>query len=133
MVDNFNLMFTLQVFCRLSIVDCTGGFMADSRSEYYIPDNNIQASSAYSSYFNTYKARDGRLHGSLYWSPTYADNQPWIQADLGRLVNVFGIQSQGGAGYYWTTTLKVSTFLNVPGIGDVGDFITEGVDVKVCT
>ena len=106
--------------------------MTDSNSEYYIPDSSIQASSLYNS---NYKASNGRLRGSSCWEPAGGDAQPWIEADLGRHVNVHGIQTQGGSGYYyhWVTTLKVSTFQQVPGAGDAGDFITEGNGViKVC-
>ena len=104
--------------------------MSDPNSEYYIPDSSIQASSVWSS---NYKASNGRLHGGIYWSPG-ADAQPWIEADLGRLVNVYGILTQGDGYtmYYWVTTLIVSTFQQVPGAGDVGDFITEGNEIKVC-
>ena len=107
----------------MSMTGCTGGFMSDPNSEYYIPDGNIQVSS------ERYKL--GRLHGDV-WLPASDDTQPWIQADIGRLVNVYGIQTQGDGTAYWVTTLKVSTFQNVPGTGDVGDFIQEGSDVKVC-
>ena len=115
------------------MTDCTGGFMADPNSEYYIPDSSIQASTELSSY---YKASDGRLHGdNKWWEPAGGDAKPWIEADLGRLVNVHGIQTQG-CGYYmyydWVTTLKVSTFPQIPGAGDAGDFITERNEIKVC-
>ena len=113
----------------MSMTGCTGGFMSDPNSEYYIPDGSIQASSDSGSY---YKASKGRLHGRPGWLPDYDDTQKWIQADIGRLVNVYGIQTQGDGTGYWVTTLKVSTFQNVPRTGDVGDFIQEGSDVKVC-
>ena len=115
----------------MSMTGCTGGFMSDPNSEYYIPDGSIQASSE-SGY---YKASKGRLHGRpAGWLPDYDDTQKWIQADIGRLVNMYGIRTQGHniESPYWVTTLKVSTFQNVPGTGDVGDFIQEGSDVKVC-
>ena len=112
------------------LTDCTGRFMADPNSKYYIPDSSIQASSEY---LSLYKANMGRLHGTINcWIPDYDPyTQPWIQADLGRLVNVSGIQTQGGAGFHWITTLKVSTFHNEPGIKDVGDFIQDGNKAKV--
>ena len=109
---------------------CAGGFMSDPNSEFYIPDGSIQASSEHTS---NYVASSGRLHGSGRWRPADSDTKPWIQADLGRLVNMDGIQTQGNGNGRWTTTLKVSTFQNVPGMGDNGAFIKNknGV-VKVC-
>ena len=110
------------------MTDCTGGFTSDPVSEYYIPDGSIQASSERDS---TMAASEGRLHGNVRWRPANSDTQAWIQADLGRLVNVYGIQTQGSGVYNWVTTLKVSTFQNVPGMGDVGNFIHDGSDVMV--
>ena len=106
--------------------------MADPASQYYIPDSSIQASSEYNS---DHKAIYGRLHPSThYWVPADADAQPWIEADLDHLVNVYGIQTQGAADgfFYCVTTLKVSTFQQEPGAGDSGDFIKEGNETKVC-
>ena len=112
------------------MTDCTVGFMSVSNSEYYVPDTSIQASSA--DPMGGYEAYNARLHGNGNWYPDTGDTQPWIQADLGREVEVYGIQIQGDGGYYWVTTLKVSTFQNVPETGEVGDFIQDGNDVKVC-
>ena len=130
MVDKLNLMFhNFSVICTYPITDCTGGFMSNPNSEYYIPDSSIKASSEFDS---SYKASKARLHGIYCWFPADADAQPWIEADLGLLVNVSGIQT-GGSGYtYWVTTLKVSTFQQVPGAGDAGYFIKHGNDIKVC-
>ena len=112
----------------MAITGCTGGFMSNPNSEYYIPDSNIQASTEASA---DYKASNGRLHGNISWYPHYDDAKPWIESDLGRLVNVSGIQTQGTGSSGWVTTLKVSTFPNVPVSGD-GDFIQVGNIVKVC-
>ena len=113
------------------MTDCTGGFMSDPNSEYYIPDSSIQVSSEANSYY--YPARNGRLHHDSFgwYASASGDTHPWIQADLGRLVDVFGIQTQGNGDTRWVTTLKVSTFPNVPVSGD-GDFIQVGNIVKVC-
>ena len=111
------------------MTDCNGGFMSDLNSEYYIPDSSIQASSELSSF---YIASRGRLHASRHgWLAHYNDNYPWIQADLGRLVNMYGIQTQGSGDANWVTTLKVSTS-QVPGAGDAGDFIKDWNEIKVC-
>ena len=101
--------------------------MADSNSEYYIPDDSIQASSEYAGGY--YAAIYGRLDSSRCWYPADGDIQPWIETDFGRLVIVSGIKAQG-CGVHWVTTLKVSTFQEVSG---TEDFIrTEGNEVKVC-
>ena len=111
------------------MTECAGGFMSDPNSEYYIPDSSIQASSEYSP---KYKASYGRLHNSVRWVAATHDTQPWIEADLGRLFNVCGIQTQGSGTTNWLITLKVSTYRNVPVMGDSGDFIQYGNEVKVC-
>ena len=123
---------SLIIISSLPMADCTGGFMSDPNSEYNIPDGSIQASSILSP---NYKASYGRLHGNIYWIPGSHDRfliQAWIQADLGRLVNVYGIQTQGSGVSNWVTTLKVSTSQTGPELGDGGDFIQDGSDVRVC-
>ena len=113
----------------LPMTDCTGGFMSDPVSEYYIPDGSIQASTEWDS---IRRASYGRLHeDGRAWVPAPTDTQPWIEADIGRVVNVYGIQTQGNGGVRWVTTLKVSTFQNVPGMENVGEFIRDENDVKV--
>ena len=123
-------MYTLQcVYYPFPMTDCTGGFMSNPNSTYYIPDSSIKASSEYASY---HPASYGRLYGSERWLSAVADSHPWIQADLGRMVNnVSGIQTQGDKFSWWVITLKVSTFQNVSGSGD-GDFIQDENEVKVC-
>ena len=129
MDDNVNLIHHFYIICPFSMTDCTGGFVADPNSKYYVPDGSIQASSEHSL---IEKASYGRLHGSSCWMPAATDAQPWIDADLGRPVNVYGIQTQGGCYAWWVTSLKVSTSQQVPGAGrDVGDFIKEGNEIKV--
>ena len=103
--------------------------MSDPNSDNYIPDGSIQASSEFSS---ATVPSYGRLNGNNYWVPADSDTDPWIQVDIGRLVNVYEIQTQGCGGANWVTTLKVSTFQQVPaGAGDVGDFITYENEIKV--
>ena len=75
-----------------------------------IPDENIQASSEYSSYnMHAYKAR---LNAATAWA---ANNDiPWIQADIGYQTYISGVITQGDNGYGgfddWVTSFKVSTF-----------------------
>ena len=77
-----------------------------------IPDENIQASSIYSTY---YRASYARLNSvdPLYqsWYAATTDSQPWIQADIGYQTKVSGIVTQGHLHNY-PTTFKVSTFFN---------------------
>ena len=112
----------------MAITGCTGGFMSNPNSEYYIPDSSIQASSEWSSIF---KASNGRLHDGNGWYASKGDTNPWIEADLGLPVDGYGIQTQGKYSN-WVTTLKVSTFQNVPGSGGDGDFILDRNESKVC-
>ena len=105
--------------------------MSDPNSDNYIPDGSIQASSEISS--SNHKASYGRLNGNNQWIAATSDNVPWIQADIGRLVNMYGIQTQGRSSSYWVTTLKVSTFQHVPVAGDNGDSVRDGGNgIKVC-
>ena len=101
--------------------------MSDPNSDNYIPDGSITASVSYSSYIASF----GRLNGYNKRWAVNNDNDPWIQADIGRLVNMYGIQTQGSGSVSRVATLKVSTFQNVPGSGD-GDFIQDENEVKVC-
>ena len=113
------------------MTDCTGGFMANPKSQYYVPDDSIQASSSES---YDYRASYGRLHAeNKYWEPAGDDAKPWIEADLGRSVDVYGIQTQGDYTRSWVTTLKVSTFQQVYNYEYDGDFIKEEWnEFKVC-
>ena len=71
-----------------------------------IPNENIQASSVYGSFY----AWMARLNGN-FWAANLNDVQPWIQADLGYQTYVSGVVTQGDGSYKnWVTSLKVSTF-----------------------
>ena len=111
------------------MTDCTGGFTSDPNSEHYIPDSSITASSEY---LSVYLASEGRLHDdSRGWIPDQSDTQAWIQADIGSVVNVYGLQTQLFDADAADTLITVSIFQNIPGMEDVGDFIKDGNDDEV--
>lgn len=76
-----------------------------------IPDNAITASSFYD---HSYKPGNGRLNvnkGMCSWTTTYkARSNSWFQVDLGRLVTVTGIATQGScrASAEWTKSFSIS-------------------------
>ena len=68
----------------------------------------------------------------------HGDPYPWLQADIGRLVNLYGIKMQGGVNEangnrYWVTIVKISTFQDVEDATEEtsGDFIEDKDGVKV--
>ena len=94
--------------------------MSNPDSAYYVGDSQIQASSERN------PAIYARIQSYDFWMPAQGDSSPWIQADLGRRVNIYGLKTQGGGANFWVEALTVSTFQALPGEGDSGDFIQDG-------
>ena len=97
-----------------------------------IPNNNIKASTIFSSGYAAYRARLDGTTGS--WVAKSSDNEPWIEADIGSLATVSGLvtQGDGGDGSYddWVTSLRVSFKLSSDEGGD-GTFIEDDNGPKV--
>ena len=74
-----------------------------------IPDNQLSASSEYSS---GYQAAYGRLNGDRgdgWCAKEAARDDDWLQVDLGRTIEVCGVATQGDRnGNEWTTYFKMS-------------------------
>ena len=74
-----------------------------------IPDNQLTASSEYSS---GYQAAYGRLNGDRgdgWCAKEAARDDDWLQVDLGRTIEVCGVATQGDRnGNEWTTDFKMS-------------------------
>ena len=93
---------------------------------YDIPDENVKASSTYSS---TFPPRDGRLNvPNKAWFAGQQESEPWIQANIGYQTHVSSVATQGYAGNY-VKTFKVSTFLS--SLDDEEEFVKEASEVKV--
>ena len=80
-----------------------------------IPDNQITASSYYSS---NHAPRMGRLNyplGAHAWCATSIDTNQWLKFDLGHTMLVTGIvtQSKGNGNPQWVTAYKVSTIRDI--------------------
>ena len=120
---------SLLIISPFPMTGCTGIFMSDPNSEHYIPDSSITASSEF---LSVYLASEGRLQDdSIGWIPDDTDTQACIQADIGHVVNVYGLQTQLFDADAADTLIKVSIFQNIPNMGDVGDFIKDGNDDEV--
>lgn len=78
-----------------------------------IPDLAITASSAYGG--NLAKAAFARLHGTLSWPADRLEVGEWLQVDLGKIMIVTKVATQGmayGPFLKWVTKYKISGSMN---------------------
>eukprot|EP00162_Nutomonas_longa_P013805 comp21711_c0_seq9/m.48361 comp21711_c0_seq9/g.48361 ORF comp21711_c0_seq9/g.48361 comp21711_c0_seq9/m.48361 type:complete len:974 (-) comp21711_c0_seq9:98-3019(-) len=79
---------------------------------YTIPDSAFSASSAHGNNWGYYGPQWSRLDGSANWGGWIPNNNragEWIQVDLGKVVDVGGIATQGRAhGSYWVTSYTLA-------------------------
>ncbi|CAH1802618.1 unnamed protein product [Owenia fusiformis] len=90
--------------------ECVGEFLV-SGPNHRVADNTLIASTVWDRYHGPSRARLGTQELNPYkgaWSSAIKVNQ-WIQADLGKLMQVNGVVTQGRDGaYQWVTSYKVS-------------------------
>ncbi|CAH1802617.1 unnamed protein product [Owenia fusiformis] len=83
-----------------------------SRTYPRVEDDALTASSEWNSNLGPSRARLGTQYQDPFagaWSPKTADLNQWIQVDLGRLVQVNGVVTQGRSDQdHWTKSYKVS-------------------------
>ena len=106
---------------------CESGLgMEDGR----IPDNNIIASSKYSSGVEAYYGRLNRQEGS--WTARTNNLNQWIQVDLSELKHMSGVITQGRNSYsQWVTKFVVQYSTN----GETWSSVTDvnGQQVRIFT
>ncbi|XP_078350751.1 lactadherin-like [Oculina patagonica] len=83
-------------------------------SQFIIPDHWMSASSYYNNDAN-YQAAYGRLHGSRgdgWCTASSSSNDDWLQVDLGQMLQVCGVATQGDGTHdgldEWVTDFKLS-------------------------
>ena len=88
-----------------------------------ITDDQITASSSYTS--NTYFDRpyNARLNGVSAWAPDVGDNDPWIQVDLEQDLWVTGVATQG----YGPAEIHVQEYFIEHRINDSSNWTTTEV------
>ena len=102
-IRNYSILMCKHIQSSFSLTVCSDYLGMEDGS---IPNENIQASSVYSSFY----ASRARLNGA-FWAADPNDIQPWIQADIGYQTYVSEVVTQGDGSYKnWVTSLKVSTF-----------------------
>ncbi|CAH1802612.1 unnamed protein product [Owenia fusiformis] len=91
--------------------ECVGEFLI-SGPNHRVNDSGLTASTEWDGYHGPSRARLGTQEELPFpgsWSPLTLDANPWIQADLGKLMQVNGVVTQGRAAHaQWVTSYNVS-------------------------
>ncbi|CAH1791242.1 unnamed protein product [Owenia fusiformis] len=95
------------------------GMLLVNGLRHRVPDSELTASSMIDNGHGPHRARLGtQMEGANMrggWSAKIKDQNQWIQADLGKIMQVFGVITQGRIStvhYQWVTSYKVSYSTN---------------------
>ena len=86
----------------------SGSFSPLGLENNIVPDVQLSASSISSGSFYHFPAKDGRLYVSNAWCANGWGANEYLQIDLGKVVTITGLATQGCYGYnYWVKTYFV--------------------------